>query len=130
MIRKERHHVWPPTADDYSNYINLNNDPVRRSATDRDQPEHRAATYTVTLNYNGLPQTEMPTDKYAIVVLSKSTTSARRHRPGGQPALRQLHRRVPDRGQRPGPELHPEPRPAALTRARHHDLRDDPDGHQ
>ncbi len=27
-------------------------------------------TYTVTLNYDGLPQTEMPTDQYAIVVLS------------------------------------------------------------
>ena len=49
---------------------------ARRSATDRNQPQHRPADYTVTLNYSGLPQTELPSDKYAIVVLSQE-----RHEP-------------------------------------------------
>ena len=76
-------------------YINLNNDPGRRSATRSAITQHGAPTYTVTLNYNGLPQTEMPTDNYAIVVLSHERHESGCHRPGRQLARRQFHRRVP-----------------------------------
>jgi large repetitive protein len=57
---------WPPSAADLSDYIDLNNDP-------RATISYNAANDSVTLNYSGLPQTELPSDKYAIVVLSSST---------------------------------------------------------
>ncbi len=50
--------------------------PASISYTIGTNPSTGQPTYTVTLNYNGLPQTEMPTDDYAIVVLSKSTTGS------------------------------------------------------
>ena len=37
---------------------------------------YNPATFTVTLNYSALPQTEMPSDKYAIVVLSPTATAS------------------------------------------------------
>ncbi|HZW35120.1 MAG TPA: S8 family serine peptidase, partial [Isosphaeraceae bacterium] len=48
----------------FTNSIDLNNDP-------RATISYNPQTFTVTLNYSGLPQTEMPSDYYAIVVLSK-----------------------------------------------------------
>jgi hypothetical protein len=51
---------------DYSNAINLNTDP-------RTKLSYNASTNTATLDYSGLPQTAMPTDRYRIVVLSGST---------------------------------------------------------
>lgn len=59
--------VWPPSPSDLSGYINLNSDP-------RTTISYNAITYTVTLDYSNLPQTEMPSDNYAIVVLSASGT--------------------------------------------------------
>ena len=63
--------AWPPTAATLSNYINLNADP-------RTTISYNPTTFTVTLNYSALPQNEIPSDKYAVVVLSPMTGS-----PGG-----------------------------------------------
>ena len=52
-------------------YTNLNSDP-------RATISYNPLTYTVTLDYSNLPQTEMPTDKYAIVVCR----APRRDEPG------------------------------------------------
>ncbi len=77
VIRKGNSTVWPPTTTNYSSYIDLNNDPrASISYTTGINPSTGQPTYTVTLNYNGLPQTEMPTDDYAIVVLTKSATGS------------------------------------------------------
>ncbi len=71
VIRKGTSTTWPPSNGNYSSYIDLNNDPrATISYTIGTNPSTGAPTYTVTLNYDGLPQTEMPTDQYAIVVLS------------------------------------------------------------
>ena len=59
---------WPPTMSNLSSYTNLNTDP-------RTTISYNPQTFTVTLNYSGLPQTELPSDKYAIVVLSQNGTS-------------------------------------------------------
>ena len=52
-------------------YTNLNSDP-RTTVTYSvvTNPNTGALSYVVTLNYTALPQTEMPSDNYAIVVLS------------------------------------------------------------
>ena len=98
--------AWPPTAATLSNYINLNSDP-------RTTISYNPTTFTVTLNYSALPQTELPSDKYAIVVLSPTGTEPGRHRPGGQSALRPFHGPLPDRRRRDdAARLHPEHRPA------------------
>ena len=68
--------------------VNLNSDPRAKITYD-------PTTNTATLDYTGLPQTEMPTDRYAIVVLSPRAGRTGRHRPGRQPARRRLHRLVP-----------------------------------
>src|SRR5439155_8941064 len=56
---------WNPTPTNLANYLNLNTDPRTKISYD-------AQNNTVTLDYSGLPQTELPTDFYAIVVLSGS----------------------------------------------------------
>ena len=48
--------------------INLNSDP-------RAKISYNPQTFTVTLDYSGLPQTEMPTDYYLIAVLSRNGAS-------------------------------------------------------
>ena len=75
VIRKNGAPVWPPSSTDYSSYVNLNSDPrATISYTTGINPSSGQPTYTVTLNYDGLPQTELPSDQYAIVVLSKNGT--------------------------------------------------------
>jgi hypothetical protein len=77
VIRQGGATTWPPSGTDYSSYINLNSDPrATISYTTGINPSTGQPTYLVTLNYNGLPQTEMPSDQYAIVVLSKNGTSS------------------------------------------------------
>ncbi len=63
VLREGTNAAWPPKPSDISSYINLNTDP-------RATISYNALTYTVTLDYSNLPQTEMPSDHYAIVVLS------------------------------------------------------------
>jgi hypothetical protein len=63
VLRQGTNPVWPPNSSDLGNYINLNTDP-------RTTISYNSQTFTVTLNYSGLPQTELPSDHYAIVVLS------------------------------------------------------------
>ncbi|HEV3311148.1 MAG TPA: S8 family serine peptidase, partial [Chloroflexota bacterium] len=76
VIRRGGAPVWPPSSTDYSSYINLNSDPrATINYTTGINPSSGQPTYTVTLNYNGLPQTELPSDQYAIVVLSKNGTA-------------------------------------------------------
>ena len=76
VIRKGSATTWPPSNGNYSSYIDLNNDPrASISYAVGTNPSTGAPTYTVTLNYNGLPQTEMPSDDYAIVVLSQHGTT-------------------------------------------------------
>jgi large repetitive protein len=76
VIRKNGAPVWPPASTDYSSYVNLNSDPrATISYTTGINPSNGQPIYTVTLNYDGLPQTELPSDQYAIVVLSKSASS-------------------------------------------------------
>ena len=53
--------VWPPSPSDLSSYINLNSDP-------RATISYNPQTFVVTLDYSNLPQTELPSDDYAIVV--------------------------------------------------------------
>ncbi len=67
VLRQGGASTWPPTSTTLSNYTNLNNDP-------RATISYNPSTFTVTLNYSALPQTELPTDKYAIVVLSPNVT--------------------------------------------------------
>src|SRR5262249_53976437 len=77
VIRKGNATTWPPSTTDYSSYINLNSDPrAAISYTTGTNPSTGQPTYIVTLNYHGLPQLEMPTDQYAIVVLSKNGSSS------------------------------------------------------
>ncbi len=63
VLRQGTATTWPPTPATIGNYINLNSDP-------RATISYNPQTLQVTLNYAGLPQSEMPTDNYAIVVLS------------------------------------------------------------
>jgi large repetitive protein len=77
VIRKNGAPVWPPTGNDFSSYVNLNSDPrATISYTTAINPSTGLPTYAVTLNYAGLPQTELPSDQYAIVVLSKNGTAS------------------------------------------------------
>ncbi len=58
--------AWPPNPSDLGSFTNLNSDP-------RATISYNPLTYTVTLDYSNLPQTEMPSADYAIVVLSSLT---------------------------------------------------------
>ncbi len=69
VLRQGTATSWPPTATNLGNYINLNSDP-------RTTISYNPTTFTVTLNYSGLPQTELPSDNYAIVVVSPTTKGA------------------------------------------------------
>src|SRR5262249_48818741 len=69
VLRQGAATSWPPSTANLSSYINLNSDPRTKISYD-------ALTTTVTLDYSGLPQTEMPTDNYAIVVLSTTSTGS------------------------------------------------------
>ncbi len=69
VIRQGTAATWPPTAANLSSYINLNSDP-------RTTISYNTTTNTVTLNYSALPQTELPSDNYAIVVLSPTAKGA------------------------------------------------------
>ncbi len=68
VLRQGSATAWPPTAATLGNYINLNSDP-------RATISYNPQTLQVTLNYAGLPQTEMPTDNYAIIVIAPTGTS-------------------------------------------------------
>ena len=70
VLRQGTATTWPPTAATLGSFTNLNSDP-------RTTISYNSTTFTVTLNYSALPQTELPTDRYAIVVLSPTTGSAR-----------------------------------------------------
>ncbi len=71
VIRQGTMPTWPPTQADVLDYTNLNSDPrTTISYQVVTNPNTGALSYVVTLNYTALPQTEMPTDNYAIVVLS------------------------------------------------------------
>jgi large repetitive protein len=75
VLRQGTVPTWPPTAATLSQYTNLNNDPrtkISYAATTNAQTG--VTSYVVTLDYSGLPQTEMPSDNYAIVVLSTPGT--------------------------------------------------------
>ncbi len=63
VLRQGSNTTWPPTPSTIGNYINLNADP-------RATISYNPLTYTVTLDYSALPQSEMPTDSYAVVVLT------------------------------------------------------------
>jgi hypothetical protein len=77
VIRQGAVPTWPPDPSNLSSYINLNSDPrATISYSTGINPSTGATTYTVTLNYSALPQTEMPSDNYAIVVLTKTATTA------------------------------------------------------
>jgi hypothetical protein len=65
VVRKDGATVWPPSPSDLSSYIDLNDDP-------RTTISYNPLTFTVTLNYSNLPQSELPSDDYAIIVLSKT----------------------------------------------------------
>ena len=69
VLREGGATVWPPNPSDLSSYIDLNNDP-------RATISYNPLTFTVTLDYSNLPQTELPSDNYAIVVLSPTTPGA------------------------------------------------------
>ncbi len=66
VLRKGSATTWPPNASDLASYIDINSDP---RATISYNPQN----LTVTLDYSNLPQTELPSDDYAIVVLSSVT---------------------------------------------------------
>jgi uncharacterized repeat protein (TIGR01451 family) len=66
VIRQDGAATWPPTTSNLSSYFNLNDDP-RATLT------YNSSTDTVTLDYSNLPQTEMQSDSYAIVVLSQNS---------------------------------------------------------
>src|SRR5207244_429284 len=59
---------WNPTPENVSNYVNLNSDPRAKISYD-------PLRNTVTLDYSDLPQPQLPTDNYAIVILSGVGTS-------------------------------------------------------
>ncbi len=61
--------AWPPNPTDLSSFYNLNSDP--RAAI-----SYNPLTFTVTLDYSNLPQTELPSGDYAIVALTKGATTA------------------------------------------------------
>ncbi|MHB1559808.1 MAG: S8 family serine peptidase, partial [Isosphaeraceae bacterium] len=61
VLRQNGAPGWPPTPSTVGNYFDLSNDPRARIS-------YNASTDTVTLDYSALPQTEMPSDSYAIVV--------------------------------------------------------------
>src|SRR5262249_99976 len=67
VLREGSNPVWPPTPATLGSYTNLNSDP-------RATISYNPLTFTVTLDYSNLPQTEMPSDSYAIVVLSNTGT--------------------------------------------------------
>ena len=69
VLRKGGASVWPPSPSDLSSYIDLNNDP-------RTTISYNPLTFTVTLNYSNLPQSELPSDDYAIVVTSPTAPGA------------------------------------------------------
>jgi hypothetical protein len=76
VLRQGTATTWPPTASTIGNYVNLNADP-------RATISYNPTNFTVTLNYSGLPQTELinpnlnPTgDQFAIVVISPTTKGA------------------------------------------------------
>jgi len=76
VIRQGPAATWPPTATNLSSYVDLNNDPrATISYTTGINASTGQPFYTVTLDYTGLPQTELPSDNYAIVVLSKNGSS-------------------------------------------------------
>ena len=71
VIRQGAMPTWPPTQADVLQYSDLNSDPrARISYQVVTNPTTGALSYVVTLDYSPLPQTEMPSDKYAIVALS------------------------------------------------------------
>jgi large repetitive protein len=77
VVRQGGAAAWPPNATNLSSFVNLNTDPrTTISYTTGINSSTGLPTYTVTLNYSGLPQTELPSDQYAVVVLSKTGTSA------------------------------------------------------
>ena len=69
VVRKDGSAAWPPTPSDVSSYIDLNNDP-------RTQISYNPLTFTVTLDYSNLPQSELPSDQYAIVALTQTASTA------------------------------------------------------
>jgi uncharacterized repeat protein (TIGR01451 family) len=66
VLRQGSAAAWPPTTSNLSSYVDLNSDPRALISYD-------PSTSTVTLNYSNLSQTEMPSDSYAIVVLSQNS---------------------------------------------------------
>ena len=76
VIRQGTVPTWPPTQSDISAYTNLNSDPrTKISYSVVTNPGTGALSYIVTLDYTALPQTEMPSDKYAIVALTTPGSS-------------------------------------------------------
>ena len=69
VVRKDGSAAWPPTPANVSSYIDLNNDP-------RTKISYNPLTFTVTLDYSNLPQSELPSDQYAIVALTPSSGAA------------------------------------------------------
>ncbi len=68
VLRQNGSSVWPPNPTDLASYFNLSSDP-------RAKISYNPLNDTVTLDYSDLPQTEMPSDSYAIVVKTNSGTA-------------------------------------------------------
>jgi large repetitive protein len=69
VLRQGGQTAWPPTPATLANYINLNNFAGVGIS-------YNPTNFTVTLNYSQLPQVDMPSDRYAIVVISPATPAA------------------------------------------------------
>ncbi|MFI5457180.1 MAG: Ig-like domain-containing protein [Isosphaerales bacterium] len=76
VIRQGSATSWPPNSTNLASFINGSNGGVNLNSDPRSTISYNPQTNTATLSYNGLPQTELPADNYAIVVLSKNGTSS------------------------------------------------------
>ena len=76
VLRQGSAAAWPPTAATLSNYINLNSDP-------RTTISYNPTTFTVTLNYSALPQTETAHRQIRDRGLEPDEHELGRHRSGG-----------------------------------------------
>ena len=123
MLRKGAATTWPPTPSNLASYIDLNSDPARSATRSATTP---ARTFTVTLDYSNLPQTEMPSDNYAIVVLSQNGADAGVTDLVGNPLDGNFTGSFPTGRNGLAVGLHPEPGLRGAPGADDHHVQDDP----